>query len=113
MAITNAERRANREKRLGGGAPAKEENKEVPVDDPEVDVADDSADADDGADVEEASSDVEEVEAETEEETKSEEDQDFEEMSVTELKDLASEHDIPGRSGMNKAELVEALEAIE
>ncbi len=33
----------------------------------------------------------------------------FEEMTVKELHALASERDIPGRSSMNKAELIDAL----
>jgi hypothetical protein len=33
----------------------------------------------------------------------------FEEMTVKELRELAGERDIPGRSSMNKAELIDAL----
>ena len=33
----------------------------------------------------------------------------FEEMTVEELHDLATEREIPGRSTMNKAELIDAL----
>lgn len=39
------------------------------------------------------------------------EDSDYESMTVEELKDLARDRDISGFSTMNKAELIEALEA--
>lgn len=35
---------------------------------------------------------------------------DLESMSVDELRDLAAEHDVEGRSGMKKAELVAAIQ---